>query len=358
MKNPQPSCPGLVDGVRESMRRLIAKIILGAFCAGCASSPENALDVESIDLHRFVTAEESVDIETYHPVPAETTGDAPGSYEYLLGAGDLVSLHVWRNEDLSGDYKLGPDGFVSLPLFGPVDLNGMTRREARERLTEIIGSIYNDPKVSLIVDEYNNNNVFVLGEVMSPGVFKLEGVPTLLHVLSMAGGATPTADKSECTVIRGDDCLFKIDLNDLLRKGHMALNITLQPNDTVYVPDNVTKSIYVLGEVHQPTMVPVGAGLDLLRAITQAGSMTEDAVRSQVKVIRRRGGQVQILTVDVARIYEEGLLAANIPLEVNDIVYVPEKGMAKFNYVLRQISPSFSTIFVVDSLRKLGINDG
>ena len=114
------------------------------------------------------------------------------------------------------------------------------------------------------------------------------------------------------------------------------------------------KSVYVLGEVRSPSMVPVGHKMDLLRALTLAGSMTEDAVMSEVKLIRREGNKVKIVTIDVERIYEEGALAANLPLQSNDIIYVPEKGIAKFNYVLRQISPSFSTIFMVDQANNIG----
>ncbi len=343
------------------MRKLYIVVLLAGIGLSCAAPPEDVVRIEEVGDNEYVVAEEYVDI-TMSAVPDVTNEreNPPGSrrdYEYRLGAGDLISLSVWQDEEFSGEYKLGPDEFISIPLFGPVNLDGLTRDEARQALTQIIGSTYHAPRVSVIIQEYNNNNVFVLGEINMPGVFKLEGEPTLLKVLSMAGGPTAAADKSECTIIRGANCLFKIDLNDLLRLGNTALNIHLEPNDTIYLPDNSMKSVYVLGEVHNPSMVPVGHKMDLLRALTLAGSPTEDGVTSEVKLIRRDGERVRIITVDVARIYEEGLLAANLSLQPNDIIFVPEKGVAKFNYLLRQISPSFSTIFTINQLDDLMDND-
>ena len=336
------------------MRCLIIALLLGALSAGCSFTAGQPVVVDEFDTQNYIVSEEFVDLTVSPAIAADfEEGESDGS-EYLLGPGDVLSLNVWKTPELGGEFKLGPDGMISIPLFGAVKLEGMSRAEAAEVIRKMVFTAYFDPKVSVNVAQYNNNNIYVLGEVRGAGVYKIEGRATLLQVLTMAGGPLATADMEGCTVIRGDRCLFRIDLNDLLKQGNTSLNIPLKANDTIYVPDNSMKSVYVLGEVNNAMMVPVGRGLDLLRALTQAGSMTEDAVMTDVKIIRRHNGRVKIITVDVKRIFDEAMIGANIPLQANDIVYVPEKGIAKFNYVLRQFSPSLSMVFLVDQLQNIG----
>ena len=224
-------------------------------------------------------------------------------------------------------------------------------------LAERLSEHYSDPYVTIIVTEFNNNNVFLLGAFNWPGEYKLESQATLLQALSLAKGFTPDADRSALNITRGTGTVIRINLDELLRGGNMSLNVRLQPGDVLFLPENSMRVVHVLGEVNDPGMVPVGRGLDLLRALAGAGSMTEDAVVTEVRVLRRSGDRVRVFTVDVKQIYEEGALTANIPLQPEDIVFVPERGLSKLNYVLRQLSPSFSTIFLIDELQNFGNDD-
>lgn len=336
------------------MRTWMPVLILGTAAGGCHAPHTAPVVVREVDDGSLLVSEELLDIAPPTSSLPEALPEVREEFPYRLGPGDIFTLHVWSEEELSGEYRLGPDGAFTLPLLGPVSLDGLTRLEASRKLAEVIGASYTDPRVSVILTEYNNNNVYVLGEVEKPGVHKVEGQPTLLKVLAMAGGLLESADRTQCLITRGKSTLYRINLHELLREGNLALNIPLQPDDVVYVPDHSLRLVAVLGEVANPRMVPVGNGLDLMRALTEAGSMTEDAVTFAVRIVRREGARVRILTVDVSQIYKRGLLAANLPLQPGDIVYVPEKGIAQLNYVLRQLSPSFSTLFVVDQMQSLG----
>ena len=322
--------------------------------AGCSSSGQ-ALVHEDIELSQWVVDEEVIEIEQPPSVLVEEA--ELEAYVYRLGPGDVIYVNVWGDEGLSGNYRIGPDGGITLPLFGSVQMSGMTRDEAAEHLKETLSEHYYDPNVVIIVSEFNNNNVFLLGAFDWPGEYKLEGQATLLQALSLAKGFKPDADRGALTITRGKDTVIRINLDELLAGGNMKLNVPLQPGDVLFLPENSMRVVHVLGEVNDPGMVPVGRGLDILRALSGAGSMTEDAVVSEVRVIRRVGDKVRIFTVDVAQIYEDGALNANIPLQADDIVFVPERGLSKLNYVLRQLSPSFSTIFVVDQLSQIGDNN-
>ncbi len=338
--------------MRISLSLLPLYLALASLLWSCASSVEDPLIHQDIALSDWVVNEEVLSIETPPSVLPEED-ELLDRYQYALGPGDVVQVRMWGDTNVSGTYRIGPDGDITLPLFGGVTMAGYTRDGAARMLEELMEAHYIDPRVTIIVDEFNNNNVFLLGAFNWPGEYKLESQATLLQALSLAKGFTPVADRSGLTITRGDDTVIRINLDDLLRGGNMMLNVRLRPGDVLFLPENTMRIVHVLGEVNKPGMVPVGRGLDLLRALSSAGSMTEDAVITEVRILRRLGDKVRVFTVDVRQIYEDGALTANIPLQPEDIIFVPERGLAKLNYVLRQLSPSFSTIFVLDELSGL-----
>ena len=339
------------------MRRLPLPLFVLPLVVACAfTKQEGPLEYQDIELSQFVVNEEIIEIQPPASViPEDSISTA--RYEYRLGPGDVVQLVVWGDTSLTGSYRIGPDGDITVPLFGTIPLAGYTRDGASEMLKEELSEHYIDPHVTIIVTEFNNNNVFLLGAFNWPGEYKLESQATLLQALSLAKGFTKDADRSALNITRGEDTVIRINLDELLRGGNMALNVRLQPGDVLFLPENSMRVVHVLGEVNEPGMVPVGRGLDLLRALAGAGSMTEDAVVSEVRILRRAGDKVRVFTVDVKQIYELGAITANIPLQPEDIVYVPERGLSKLNYVLRQLSPSFSTVLLIDEIQSIRDDD-
>jgi polysaccharide biosynthesis/export protein len=266
--------------------------------------------------------------------------------DYRLGAGDQVEVYAMDVTELNRKYVIGPDGKITLPGIGVVSLDGLTREQAADKIEALLRPIYLNPRISIIVEQYNNNRVFVLGEVRKPGQYNFPGRPLLLSALARGEGLTDKADMRGCTVLRGKGTLIEIDLYDLLRKGDRTLNIPLLPEDTVYVKADDEHTFYVLGEVNHPGVFPRGQEVDVIRAIALAGGETHDAQLSIVRVVRReKEGAPKIFEVNV-----EGMLkgqAEYIPsIESGDVVYVPRKGIATFNYYVTQLTPSMNTILL------------
>ena len=325
-------------------------LLVGA-CTGSSMSDKPVM-FHDVDLSPWVIADELLDVE---PPSSELLQDDEERYRYRLGPGDVLDLVVWGDDALSGTYRIGPDGDISVPLFGLLELAGKTRDEASAYVEERLSESYFDPRVAVIVQEFNNNNVFLLGAFQWPGEYKLENQATLLQALSLAKGFLPEADRSALTITRGENTAMRINLDDLLLRNNMNLNVRLQPGDVLFLPENSTRIVYVMGEVENPGVVPVGDGLGLLEALASSGSLTEDAVPSEVRIIRRIPSQnkARVITVDVERIYQDGAYTADIPLQADDVIFVPTKGVAQLNYVLRQFTPSLSTIFLIDQLSDL-----
>jgi polysaccharide biosynthesis/export protein len=266
--------------------------------------------------------------------------------DYRLGAGDQIQVYAMDVAEINRKYVIGPDGKITLPGIGVVSLDGLTREQAAERIESLLKPIYLNPKISIIVEEYNNNRIFVLGEVRKPGQYNFPGRPLLLSALARAEGLTDKADMRGCTVLRGKGTVIEIDLYELLRKGDRTLNLPLLPEDTVYVKADEEHTFYVLGEVNHPGVFPRGQEVDVIRAIALAGGETHDAQLKAVRVVRReKEGPPKMFEVNVTGMLEGQ--AEYIPsIESGDVVYVPRRGIATFNYYVTQLTPSMNTILL------------
>ena len=313
--------------------------ILLALVAACSSPPQPAPIPPP-------TSEEDVDKPGRGLTPDDLQMLESEAGDYRLGAGDVFQLYAMDITELNRKYVIGPDGKITLPGVGVVSLDGMTREQAAHTVERLLKPLYLSPKVDIIVEEYNNNRVFVLGEVRKPGQYNFPGRPFLLAALARAEGLTDKADMRGCTVVRGKGTLIEIDLYDLLRKGDRSLNIPLLPEDTVYVKADEEHTIYVLGEVNHPGVFPRGLEMNVVRAIALAGGETHDAQLKVVRIVRReKTGPPQIIELNVAGMIK-GEVENSLQIKSGDIVYVPRRGIATFNYYVNQITPSLNTMML------------
>jgi polysaccharide export outer membrane protein len=267
--------------------------------------------------------------------------------EYLIGPGDVIHIEFWNRTELSGDHTVGPYGCITLPMLGEFKIGEKNRTDAAKAIKEQYSHLYDDPIITVKILEYLNNKVYVLGRVTKPGVIYLKGQGTLLEALSLSGGL-PTEDKniflSKCYIIRGKEQIIWVDLLQLLEMANLKLNISLANNDIIYIPDSLDAYVFVMGEVDNPGSYPIQtAGLSILDALNIAGGPTEDANLRQIRLIRDLKEQEGVKVVNIEQILTNGDFSSNFSLKDNDIVYVPRKGIAKFNYFLRQIDPFMKT---------------
>lgn len=164
--------------------------------------------------------------------------------DFLLGPEDVLEVVVWRNQDLSREVVIRPDGKVSMPLVGDVQASGLTADQLAERIAERLKEFKENPVVSVSVKEVNSYNVYVLGEVSKPGKFQLKSYTTVLQAIAMAGGFTPYASRNKMKVVRnsanGEGELREIHIpvhyNDVLSgKGKLG-NFMMKTGDILVVP--------------------------------------------------------------------------------------------------------------------------
>mgnify|MGYP006281865113 CR=1 FL=1 len=353
-------------------RRLLAALAASALaaCSGVpvdegvyAPDPENDnrySPARELATDEFFTAELETSAKDFAQSAEIDAADARIDDQYRLGPGDRFAFLVRGREDITReDIVVAPDGKIALPRIGVVDVGGRTVEELTRKFTEALETYYEYPEVTLVMKEYNNNRVFVLGRVANPGAVNLQGDGTLLEALSLAGGLPADTAKSflsRCMIVRDGSMVMWIDLKELLERGNLALNARLQNDDVIFIPQSEDQLAYVLGEVNSPGVVTLRSELTLLDAVMTSGGPTKVANLRDIFLVRQARGKGVIERINLKEIIGRGDFRKNYALEDGDLVYIPPTGLGKANYFATKILPALSVIGVSQNI--LGLRDG
>lgn len=159
--------------------------------------------------------------------------------DYLLQPGDVLTVSVWKETDLSSDLLVRPDGNVSMPLVGEIEASGHTVEQVRSVIDQRLRKFIPDPSVTVVVKQTLGNQIFVIGKVNKPGQYPINRPVDVMQALSLAGGTTPFASLNSIRVLRRDggrEITLKFRYGDVERGRNLGQNILLQSGDTVVVP--------------------------------------------------------------------------------------------------------------------------
>lgn len=247
-------------------------------------------------------------------VAAQSAGD------YTIGAQDVLTIQVFDQPDLGGKYAVESDGTFSFPLIGRVKAAGMTLRNFENELKKKLSDGYfKNPQVTVAVEQYRSQRVFVNGEVRMPGPVALTGGMTLIEALSRAGSTLPSAS-GEVAVVRppapgqrsGEPAeIFRASIRDL-ESGALKKNIDLQDGDQIYVPR--AETVYVFGQVKNPSAYAIQKETTVLQALSLAGGVTENGAMNRIKIIRVENGEKKEVKVKLTDVVRPG-----------DTIIVPER---------------------------------
>jgi len=163
--------------------------------------------------------------------------DLPESY--ILREGDVLDVSVWGEETLKKEVKVLPDGSITFPLAGRVDVSNATTTEVEKRITEKLKTYLPDPQVTVVISGIDGNRVYVIGRVLKPGPVLLLSPLTVMQALSQAGGLDKFADGDDIKVLRtnnGVQNTISVDYDKLIEGKNLNSNILLKTGDTILVP--------------------------------------------------------------------------------------------------------------------------
>lgn len=158
---------------------------------------------------------------------------------YRLHEGDMLQVSVWGEDTLNKEVRVLPDGSVSFPLAGRVEVANLSTPEVEKQITEKLKTYLPDPQVTVIVSNIEGNRAYVAGKVLKPGPLLLTGQITVLQAISMAGGLDRFADDDAIKIIRrkeGKQQVLSVNYDQLIKGQSLESNILLMSGDTVVVP--------------------------------------------------------------------------------------------------------------------------
>lgn len=301
----------------------VAQLALVALLAGGLSEAQPKPKATPTPAARPVTPTPSASPSPAAPAPERNV-------EYRVGAGDVLEVMVFGNEDLSRVSTVQPAGTIALPLLGEVPVNELTVTEIKRKLTTLLARDYLvNPQVEVKVREFQSQTVTVLGEVNAPGKKPLRGRTRLIDVLVEAGGFTPRAS-GEVLISRSDGQFESGER--LLRVRFSGANPTAQDQINLDLPmrngDIVTASpkyyVTVEGEVQHPGRYVLEVDLTVSGAVSSAGGLTRFGGSSaKLRRIDPLTGKIQIVAVDLKAIRSGK--KPDLPLQANDVISVPKR---------------------------------
>ena len=162
-----------------------------------------------------------------------------GADAYLLQPGDVLTVSVWKEADLTSDLLVRPDGGITLPLAGEIKAAGHTVEEVRTVIDQRLRKYLPNAVVTVSVKQALGNQIFVIGKVNHPGPYPINRRVDVMQALSLAGGTTPFASIDNIRVLRRDgerQIMLPFRYSDIEHGRNLEQNIVLQSGDTVVVP--------------------------------------------------------------------------------------------------------------------------
>jgi polysaccharide export outer membrane protein len=246
---------------------------------------------------------------------------------YAVGPQDVLTVAVFDQPSLSGKFTVEADGTFTFPLVGRVTVGGLSLREVEQHLRRDLEQGYvRNPQVSVAVDQYRSQRVFVVGEVHMAGTYPLNGEMTLIEALARAGSTTDRAS-GEVVIVHmsvgaiqsgprlpdetDPSQVIHVNLEEL-QAGGRGRNVLLRDGDTVFV--RRAENVYVFGQVRNPGAYPMQHNMSVLQVLALAGGVTDRGASNRVRLVRIVAGEKQEVKAKLDDLIHPG-----------DTVVVPER---------------------------------
>jgi polysaccharide biosynthesis/export protein len=300
--------------------------------------------------------------------------------QYLVGPRDILNITVWEHPELTipaGEFRsaeasgtvVGEDGNIFYPYVGIIQAAGKTVEKIREELTNKLSIYIELVQLDVRVTSYRSQRVYVVGEVVTPGIQVVKDIPlTVLEAVNGAGGLKPEADSRNITLTRNDK-VYSINLLSLYEGGDLSQNVLLESGDVLHIPDREFNKVFVIGETNLVNSFAGGTNitqrsrsifmnkgrLTLTEALSDSGGINQETADA-ARIFVFRGGTVngkpEIFHLD-ALSPDALLLADRFPLQPRDVIYVDRAEGMRWNQIIAQIQPTVTLLNSFDGSLKI-----
>ena len=224
--------------------------------------------------------------------------------DYRLGPGDEVIIDVWGASENTIRQSISPEGTIQVSGLGPVQLSGMTVKDANAYLQREFSKIYSgisgsEPtsQIKLTLGDIRTIQINIMGEVAVPGTYTLSSFSSVFHALYRAGGVNKIGSLRSIKVVRNGKTIAVLDVYDYLMKGQVKDDIRLQEGDVIIV-NPYESLVRIAGKVKRPMFYEMKPTETVATILNYAGGFTGDAYKKAVRIIRKSGREHQVYNVD------------------------------------------------------------
>ncbi len=221
---------------------------------------------------------------------------------YRLGPGDEVIIDLWGTSEDHLRSTISPEGSIMISQIGPVYLNGMTIKEANNHIKNAFARKYSgmddeETEVQVTLGQIRTIQIDILGEVATPGTFRMSPFSTVFHALYRAGGINDIGTLRNIQVLRNGKKIAGVDIYDYLFKGKTAGNIRLQEGDVIIVPP-YDQLVSIDGNVKRPMYYEIKPDETIGSLLDYAGGFTGNAYEGMVRLARQSGTENELYNID------------------------------------------------------------
>ncbi len=221
---------------------------------------------------------------------------------YRLGPGDEVVIDIWGTSEDHLRQTISPEGSIMISQIGPVYLNGMTISDANAHIKNTFSRKYAgmqdaDTDIQVTLGQVRTIQVDILGEVSTPGTFRMSPFSTVFHALYRAGGINDIGSLRNIQVLRNNKKIAGVDIYDYLFDGKTAGNIRLQEGDVIIVPP-YEQLVSIDGNVKRPMYYEIKPDENIQTILDYAGGFTGDAYTEMVRLSRQSGTENELYNID------------------------------------------------------------
>ena len=226
----------------------------------------------------------------------EPTMNIATPQNYTVGPGDQVIVDVYGASQKTIQLTVSPDGEVTVPGYGPIQLSGLSVAAAKEKLRATLGSRYSSSRINMTVGQTRSILVNVMGEVKVPGTYTLSAFSTVFHALYMAGGISDLGTLRSIKVFRGGRQISTVDIYNYILNGQMTGNVRLEDNDVIIVGP-YDALVQIEGNVKRPMFYEMLKTESVSTLLKYAGGFTGNAYKKSVRLLRKTGRQKSVYNV-------------------------------------------------------------
>lgn len=216
---------------------------------------------------------------------------------YVLGAGDQVSVDIYGASQKSADCTVSPDGDIVIEGYGPIRLGGLTVAAAKAKLRATLGSRYQSSRINLSLGQTRTVSINVMGEVKKPGTYTLSAFASVFNALYMAGGTNDIGTLRNIKIYRANRLVSVCDIYDYILNGKMTGNVRLHDGDVIIVgPYDCL--VNITGKVKRPMYYEMKRNESVQTLLRYSGGFTGDAYKKAVRVNRKTGREYAVYNVE------------------------------------------------------------